>query len=65
MLKLNQLCRNMPNTSEGTLHISRLQIRNFRNVPNIDIALSNNAVIIGENRVGKSNLLYAMRLVLE
>ena len=54
-------------TSEGekTMHISRLQIVNFRNFENLDIALSRNAVIVGENRTGKSNLILAIRLVLD
>ncbi|MER8992755.1 AAA family ATPase [Mesorhizobium sp. M0678] len=47
------------------MHIARLQIRNFRNLPNVDVPLDRNVVILGENRVGKSNLLHAMRLVLD
>lgn len=47
------------------MHIVRLQVRNFRNLPTIDVALDRNVVILGENRVGKSNLLHAMRLVLD
>ena len=47
------------------MHLSRIQIANFRNFASVDFAMSSNAVILGENRVGKSNLLFAMRLVLD
>lgn len=47
------------------MRIARLQIRNFRNFKQVDIALDRHAVIVGENRVGKTNLIFAMRLVLD
>lgn len=47
------------------MHISRIQIENFRNFRNLDVALSEHAVIVGENKIGKSNLLYALRLLLD
>ncbi|WP_034279914.1 ATP-dependent nuclease [Alkanindiges illinoisensis] len=47
------------------MRLSNLKIHNFRNFDFIDIALSSNMVLLGENRVGKSNLLFAMRLVLD
>ena len=47
------------------MHISRLQIKNFRNFQNLDLKLDQNVVIVGENRVGKSNLIYALRLLLD
>lgn len=47
------------------MHISRVQIRNFRNFKDLDVSLTQNAVIVGENRAGKSNFLYALRLVLD
>lgn len=47
------------------MHISRIQIENFRNFASIDVTLSAHAVIVGENKIGKSNLLYALRLVLD
>jgi len=47
------------------MHISRVQIRNFRNFKALDVPLTQNAVIVGENRAGKSNFLYALRLVLD
>jgi putative ATP-dependent endonuclease of OLD family len=48
-----------------SLYISRIQIKNFRNFKALDIAISPSAVVVGENKVGKSNLLYALRLVLD
>ncbi|TIV60514.1 AAA family ATPase [Mesorhizobium sp.] len=47
------------------MYISRIVIRNFRNFSALDAALSGNVVIVGENRVGKSNLLYALRLIFD
>lgn len=47
------------------MQIDRLQIKNFRNLADIDLLLPKNAVIVGENRSGKSNLLHALRLVLD
>ncbi len=47
------------------MRISRLSIQNFRNFKAIDLSLDRHAVIVGENRVGKTNLLFAMRLVLD
>ena len=47
------------------MRISRIQIENFRNFESIDVKLSAHAVIVGENKVGKSNLLYALRLILD
>jgi putative ATP-dependent endonuclease of OLD family len=43
----------------------RLRIENFRNLQNVDIPLSSGTVIVGENSSGKSNLLFALRLVLD
>lgn len=48
------------------LHISRLRIKNFRNFSDCVIdPFPAPAVIVGENGVGKSNLLHALRLVLD
>lgn len=47
------------------MHLAKLTIRNFRNYNEIDIPLAGNVVLLGENRVGKSNLLFAIRLVLD
>lgn len=47
------------------MQISRLQIKNFRNFESLDVQVGRHAVIVGENRVGKTNLLFALRLVLD
>src|SRR5438105_9757597 len=47
------------------MRLSRIRIENFRNFKLLDISLSEHAVIVGENKIGKSNLLYALRLVLD
>lgn len=47
------------------MHLSRIHIRNFRNFSNLDVTLSRNVVVVGENRVGKSNFLYALRLIFD
>jgi putative ATP-dependent endonuclease of the OLD family len=47
------------------MRIARIQIDNFRNFHELDVGLGENAVIVGENKVGKSNLLYALRLVMD
>lgn len=47
------------------MRLSKLSIRNFRNFRAVDIPLSDNVVLLGENRVGKSNLLFAIRLILD
>jgi AAA15 family ATPase/GTPase len=43
------------------MKISRITIENFRNFAHLDIELAGNAVIVGENKIGKSNLLHALR----
>jgi putative ATP-dependent endonuclease of OLD family len=50
---------------EQAMRISRIQITNFRNFANLDVKLGKHAVVVGENRIGKSNLLHALRLVLD
>ncbi|WP_250460297.1 ATP-dependent nuclease [Microbulbifer litoralis] len=47
------------------MHLAKLSIRNFRNFAAIDIPLTRNVVLLGENRVGKSNLLFAIRLIFD
>ena len=47
------------------MRLSRIHIQNFRNFKLLDISLGEHAVIVGENKIGKSNLLYALRLVLD
>jgi len=47
------------------VNIHRIQIQNFRNFADLDVELGEHIVIVGENKIGKSNLLYALRLVLD
>jgi putative ATP-dependent endonuclease of OLD family len=48
------------------MHISRIVIRNYRNFSLLDVRLQKGVTcIIGENNTGKTNLLYALRLVLD
>lgn len=47
------------------MYLSRIQISNFRNFKLLDVKLDGNAVVVGENGVGKSNLIYALRLLLD
>jgi len=47
------------------MRISQIHIENFRNFASLDFKLGEHAVIVGENKIGKSNLLYALRLVLD
>ena len=44
------------------MKISRLIIKNYRNLKNIDIHLNDTVTLIGENNSGKSNLLRAVTL---
>ncbi len=39
------------------MKISRLIIKNYRNLKDIDICLGETVVLVGENNSGKSNLL--------
>lgn len=48
------------------MHISRVLVRNFRNFKELLIdPYPRNAVIVGVNGVGKSNLLHALRIVMD
>ncbi|MDC6160143.1 AAA family ATPase [Achromobacter xylosoxidans] len=47
------------------MKLTRLFIQNFRNFESLDLALAGNSVIVGENGVGKSNLLHALRLLFD
>jgi putative ATP-dependent endonuclease of the OLD family len=48
-----------------TLYISRVQIKNFANFSNLDVATGESLVVVGENKVGKSNMILALRLLLD
>ncbi len=47
------------------MYINRIDIKNFRNFCHLELDLCENAVIVGENKIGKSNLIFALRLVLD
>ncbi|NGX08679.1 AAA family ATPase [Mycobacteroides franklinii] len=47
------------------MQITRLTIKNFRNLADVDVELIPGTVVVGENRAGKSNLIHALRLVLD
>lgn len=47
------------------MRLKRIRIRNFRNFRSLDLPIAGDLVLIGENRTGKSNLLFALRLVLD
>ena len=47
------------------MHISKIKITNFANFSDFEIATGDDLVIVGENKVGKSNLIFALRLILD
>ncbi|MGJ8642218.1 MAG: ATP-dependent nuclease [Luteolibacter sp.] len=47
------------------MRLSRIKIKNFRNFKSLNVRLGEHAVILGENKVGKTNLLFALRLLLD
>lgn len=47
------------------MFLAQIRVKNFRNFQSLDLALGPSVVIVGENNVGKSNLLHALRLVLD
>lgn len=47
------------------MQLSRIVIKNFRNFKHLDVRLGQHAVVLGENKVGKTNLLFALRLILD
>jgi len=47
------------------MKLTRIAIQNFRNFFKLDVAVDGDVVIVGENRVGKSNLLHALRLIFD
>jgi putative ATP-dependent endonuclease of OLD family len=55
-----------PSWDGGRVQLRKVRIRNFRNFVDVTInPFPTPAVIVGENGVGKSNLLHALRLVLD
>lgn len=47
------------------MRISRVHIENYRNFRSLDVKLGEHAVVVGENKVGKSNFLRALRMILD
>lgn len=47
------------------MRIDRIQIKGFRNFDNEEILFQPKTLIIGANDVGKTNLLYALRLLFD
>lgn len=47
------------------MHLESVYVKNFRNLADVTVPLGPGTVIVGENRSGKSNLLHALRLVLD
>lgn len=47
------------------MRISHISIENFRNFHRLDITVGRSVVILGENQIGKTNLICALRLVLD
>ncbi len=47
------------------MRISRIKIRNFANFSDIDVETGESIVIVGENKVGKSNFIRALQLILD
>ncbi len=47
------------------MRIAHIYVENFRNFHILDVTVGQSAVILGENQIGKTNLLYALRLILD
>ena len=47
------------------MRISRVRISNFANFSEIDVETGESIVIVGENKVGKSNFVRALHLILD
>jgi putative ATP-dependent endonuclease of the OLD family len=47
------------------MRIDKVTVKNFRNLADIEVPLQPGTVLVGENRVGKSNFVHALRLVLD
>jgi putative ATP-dependent endonuclease of OLD family len=47
------------------VRISRIKIKNFANFSDLDVETGDSIVIVGENKVGKSNFIRALQLILD
>jgi predicted ATP-dependent endonuclease of OLD family len=60
------LAANLPEKARVTMFISRLFIKNFRNLRHLDVDLRQGVTcFIGENNSGKTNVFHALREVTE
>lgn len=47
------------------MRISRIKITNFANFSDLNVETGDSIVIVGENKVGKSNFIRALQLILD
>lgn len=47
------------------MRLSRIVIKNFRNFSFLNVRLGRHAVVLGENKIGNTSLLFALRLRLD
>lgn len=47
------------------MRLSKIEIENFRNFRHVNVEVGSDLVVVGENGVGKSNLMFALRLLLD
>lgn len=47
------------------MKIRKIRVKNFRNLRDFEVCPAHTTIFVGENNTGKSNLLYALRLLLE
>ncbi|MEV7145383.1 AAA family ATPase [Streptomyces sp. NPDC093084] len=47
------------------MKITRIRVKNFRNLADVDLPIGSANVIVGENRAGKSNFIHALRLLFD
>ncbi|MBU4265658.1 MAG: AAA family ATPase [Candidatus Altiarchaeota archaeon] len=47
------------------MKIRKIKVKNFRNLRKIEVYPTQTTIFVGENNTGKSNLLYALRLLLD
>lgn len=51
--------------TNGSMRISKIRINNFADFGEFEVETGENLVIVGENKVGKSNFLFALQLILD
>ena len=47
------------------MHLDHIYIKGFRNFKEVMVNFNRHSLIIGANDVGKTNIIYAMRLLLD